>query len=155
MNLKTIAVLGLLSAFGATGCNSFVRQAQPTKVEAWIKSEPRLYTPIMSSTVGIGLTGGLNYRIPAHPPKSLVFKWRASYGTFLAWAPPDYKVRDLGAEVSNGGEKIFWSYDAKDMGRDKPEVTISLVVKDAETRAELGAKELHLRWKDASTAEVR
>ena len=56
--------------------------------------------------------------------------------------------------LTNKGERIFWTFDAQDAGKDKPEAVISLLIRDPAAKAELGRKELKLKWKDAVTVEA-
>ena len=49
-----------------------------------------MYTPLMSSTPGIGLTPNVS----GFNPADAEFTWNASYGHFLDWSPPNYTVSE-------------------------------------------------------------
>ena len=61
-----------------------------------IQTDRNNYVPIMSSTVGIGLT--LEHTIEM-PSETLQYHWRTNYGCFVAWDTPDLEVKTLGPEV--------------------------------------------------------
>lgn len=116
-----------------------------------IQADREAYTPTMSSTVGIGLT-------PAYTTdednQKVRFRWQTNYGYFLRWNPPDYKVRKLGTEVVNDGEKIYWSYDPNDVGTSKPRVRIVLKVGDPSSSQVLAESTLELDWVSQDTVRV-
>jgi hypothetical protein len=60
-----------------------------------IEALPRRYSPMMSSTPGIGLAPNAT----GFDPSAANFSWTASYGQFLSWNAPDYKVNQLGAAL--------------------------------------------------------
>lgn len=89
-----------------------------------IATDIQKYSPLMSSTVGIGLTPAGHQQIAGKPQK---FRWQTDHGCFLHWSPPDYTVKNLGRETTNTGGKIYWSYDPEE----KPvptQATVSLTV---------------------------
>ena len=135
----------LALALLAAGC------AKAPRDRVSIRTDRLLYSPVMSSTVGIGLTPSYE---PAAAGPAIVFHWRAEGGRFLRWAPPDYKVTALGTDVRTGGEKIFWSYDPAEGGGGKPQPEVSLAVEDAKTGAPLAAARLRLRWKEPGAVEA-
>ena len=95
----------------------------------------------MSSTVGIGLEPN-----PGALGQKVRIRWRASFGQFVHWAHPDFKVRDLGADTTSGLETMYWSYDGRLMGTSKPEVTITATVVDDATGRVLETKTLRIVW---------
>ncbi len=119
--------------------------------EVTIQTDRDVYLPIMSSTVGIGLT-------PVHtlkwPAETVQLHWRTDYGYFVAWNSPDFTVNLLGTEVINNGEKIYWSYDPGEMGAKKPLVEISLQIEDAQSGQVLAEASLKIGWEDQDTARV-
>jgi hypothetical protein len=117
-----------------------------------IQAEPIAYSPIMSSTPGIGLTPLWTL---GRPMKDFDFHWNANYGFFLNWGPPDYKVEELGGNVINKGEKIYWSYDPNDMGKEKPSVKISLTIGDVQSGKILTVSYLEIEWEDQDMAKVK
>jgi hypothetical protein len=142
-----IAVLSIVTIVG--GACTQPDNALPEDVTIQIDRD--IYTPIMSSTVGIGLT-------PVHtlerPPETVRFHWHTDYGYFVAWDSPDFKVKLLGPEVINNGKKIYWSYDPGEMGAEKPSVEISLQIEDAQSAQFLAGASLKIGWEDQDTARV-
>lgn len=117
-----------------------------------IKASPEKYIPLMSSTVGIGLT-------PAYTGSvDVVYSWNASYGHFISWNASDWKVNQLGDTVETTNETIYWSYSPDDMGKEKPPVTIRLIIKRP-PRVHGGSgtiawKDLHIHWENTDTAVI-
>jgi hypothetical protein len=107
------------------------------------------YTPILSSTVGIGLMPSYTSK-----DKSIKYHWKTSYGEFLDWSSADSKVHELGADVTNNGQKIFWTYDPRDMGKNKPQVKIFLTVEDASGRI-ADASTIELIWEHHDVARIK
>ena len=142
-----IAVLSIVTIVG--GACAQPDDALPEDVTIQIDRD--VYTPIMSSTVGIGLTP---VNTLERPPETVQFHWRTDYGYFVAWDSPDFKVKLLGTEVINNGEKIYWSYDHDEMGAEKPSVEISLQIEDAQSGQVLAEASLKIGWEDQDTARV-
>ena len=113
-----------------------------------IETDRNFYTPILSSTIGIGLT-------PKHPLENqkgaLRFHWSTNFGAFFSW---NNGVRGFGPEVTNNGDKIFWSYDPREMGKIKPPVRISLRIEDEKTKNILGETCIEIEW-DKDFAKVK
>lgn len=110
-----------------------------------IETSPKRYSPIMSSTPGIGLlpkTTGFN-------ASAAVFSWNTSYGQFLSWNAPDYAVNQQGAVTTNKGEKLYWSFTDRPVSADTP-VTITVVAKDKSTGTVLGSSAVTLAWDDGN-----
>jgi hypothetical protein len=109
------------------------------------------YLPVLSSTVGIGLT-------PIHEVEEALedmkFHWRTNYGYFVDWHSPEYRVNILGAEVIHSGEKIYWSYDPQEMGKEKPPVLIRLRVVNEKSDDVFYESSLQIFWEDIDTATV-
>jgi hypothetical protein len=82
------------------------------------------------------------------------YHWKTSYGKFLGWNSADSKVHELDSDVTNNGEKIYWTYNPKDMGKNKPDVKISLTVEDASGRI-LGVSTVELLWESQDVARIR
>jgi len=110
------------------------------------------YTPLLSSTVGIGLTP---IYTSGRQPETVKFHWHTSYGHFVSWGPPDFRVDLLGAEVINNGEKIFWSYGPDKMQITKPTVKVSLKIEDAVSSRFLAESFLEIDWVDRDIAIVK
>ena len=114
-----------------------------------IDASPQEYSPVMSSTVGIGLTpnvSGLN-------TTDTQFEWNATYGHFLDWSAPDYTVRRLSQPVVNHGEKIFWSFTEAPASPPVP-VIITVTARDVPSQKVLVSSRLTLGWKDNLTVVV-
>lgn len=106
-----------------------------------IEASPQRYSPMLSSTPGIGLAPhatGFNASAAA-------FTWNASYGQFLSWNAPDYTVNQLGATASNSGEKLYWSFIDKPLSTTEP-VVITVSAKDPVSGAVLGTSTVTLAW---------
>ena len=71
-----------------------------------IDASPQVYSPLMSSTVGIGLTPNVS----GLKTDGVEYEWNATYGRFLDWSAPNYSVSTLPEPVVNHGEKIYWSF---------------------------------------------
>jgi hypothetical protein len=106
-----------------------------------IKASPQRYSPIMSSTPGIGLepvTAGFS-------ADNASFAWKATYGQFLSWNFQDFKVNQLGDSVSNHGEKLYWSFIDKPSSTTTP-VWITVTAKDIASERVLGSSTVTLGW---------
>ncbi len=106
-----------------------------------IRTDRSDYSPAMSSAPGLGMSA-----VPVAPAGSGVrYHWHASYGRFLRWEAPSYKVDDLGPDVRVAGGKVYWSYDAAGMESARPAVRIELTAEDGSGR-ELARAGLSLGW---------
>jgi hypothetical protein len=117
-----------------------------------IQATPGKYSPLMSSTVGIGLT-------PIYTGTGqAVYSWNTSYGYFVGWNAPDWKVDRYGQSLDSANQTIYWSYSPDDMGKEKPPVTIRLIVKtpprDHGGNGTIAWKDLHITWENNDTAVV-
>lgn len=117
-----------------------------------IETDRDTYSPILSSTVGIGLTPVYTVE---EASDSSNFHWQTNYGHFVIWGPEDQKVQILGTEVTNLGEKIYWSYDPDEMGKEKPPVFITLSIEDEVTKKVIYDSSLELYWEDLDLAKVK
>jgi len=142
-----IAALSIVTVVG--GACTQPDDALPENVTIQIERE--FYTPIMSSTVGIGLTPVYTLE---QPPETVQFHWRTGYGYFVAWNSPDFKVKLLGPEVINNGEKIYWSYDPGNRDAEKPSVEISLQIENVQSAQVLARASLKIGWEEQDTARV-
>lgn len=94
------------------------------------------------------------YTLGRHP-ETVKYRWHTNYGHFVSWGYPDFKVNKLGPEVINNGEKIYWSYDANEMGIEKPSVQISLRVEDVQSGKLLAESSIEIGWEDKDIAKVK
>ena len=84
---------------------------------------------------------------------SFTLHWSTDYGYFNSWGAPDFTVNDLGMNTV-GDHKIYWSYNASDMGKEKPPVHITLSMIDRDTGNVINTTSLEIGWKDNDMAVV-
>jgi hypothetical protein len=114
-----------------------------------IDASPQMYSPLMSSTIGIGLTpnvSGLN-------TTDTQFEWNATYGQFLDWSAPNFTVNRLSQPVVNNGEKIFWSFTEEPASPLVP-VIIAVTARDGKSQKVLASSRMTLGWKGNLTVVV-
>lgn len=150
MRGKCIAIICLLTiAFLACGCAGY--KAITSSVPLGIIADRPNYTPLMSSTVGIGLT-------PEYPSSinnsTVSFLWHTDYGYFLSWESPDFKVKNNGQDAVTTDRKIYWSYSPEDMDKDKPPVHITLAMIDKEAGRTLNTTGIGIAWENGHIARV-
>ena len=115
-----------------------------------IEAAPQMYTPLMSSTPGIGLTPNVS----GFNPADAEFTWNASYGEFLDWSSSNYTISGLSQPVINHGEKVYWSFtDVPASTRDP--VIISVTARDLPSGQILGSSRLTLGWEGNFTVTVQ
>lgn len=150
MKGKYIAVIFLIAiAFLAGGCTSY-----NATTDSWplgIVADRQSYTPLMSSTVGIGLT-------PEYPSginnSTVSFRWHTDYGYFLSWNAPDFKVTNNGQDATATDKKIFWSYNPDEMDKDKPTAHVTLSMIDKATGRTLNKTSLEIGWENKDLAII-
>lgn len=148
-NLKMIVLSVVVLTALAAGCigGSTADPVPPLQIDAY----PRLYTPEMSWTPGIGLT-------PVYPAgvdnRTVDFRWQTDYGHFLSSGAPDYKINDLGTDVTAVDSGIFWSYTPDDMGIEKPTAHIRLEMIDRASGRTINTTTLDIGWKGKDYAQV-
>jgi hypothetical protein len=115
-----------------------------------IEAAPQMYTPLMSSTPGIGLTPN----VIGFNPADAEFTWNASYGEFLDWSSSNYTISGLSQPVINHGEKVYWTFmDVPASTRDP--VIISVTARDLPSGQILGSSRLTLGWEGNFTVTVQ
>lgn len=146
---KLVMIAMALILFGVLGtaCISLSNSDRPPVAIIVDRQE---YVPLMSSTVGIGLTPILPSSMDND---SVECRWLTDYGTFLSWGPPDFKVYDLGSDA-RANYKVYWSYNVSDMGKEKPPAQVQLSVWDKTTGKVINMTGLTIGWKDNDTAVV-
>jgi len=150
MNKKNL-IIGLVGILCIASGYVIYQNFQETSYEkVKIQTDRDSYTPIMSSTVGIGL---VPIYISERDPETVKFHWHTNYGHFVSWESQEYKVIMLGIDVINNGEKIYWSYS--EMSEKKPSVHISLTVEDAISGEPLVESTLEIEWGDKDIAKVK
>ena len=115
-----------------------------------INATPKRYSPVMSSTPGIGLEPV----ITGFRTENASFTWRATYGRFLSWNSPDFTIHELGDSVTNHGEKIFWTFIDRPASTATP-VTITVTATDTASGRLLGSSAVTLEWADNYFVTVR
>jgi hypothetical protein len=106
-----------------------------------IKASPQRYSPIMSSTPGVGLEPV----ITGFSAANASFAWNTTYGQFLSWNSPDFTVNQLGDSASNHGEKLYWSFTGRPSSTATP-VTITVTATDTASGRLLGRSTVTLAW---------
>jgi hypothetical protein len=114
-----------------------------------IDASPQMYSPTMSSTIGIGLTPNVS----GFNTTDAQFEWNATYGQFLDWSAPNNTVSRLSQPIVNHGEKIFWSFTDGPASPPVP-VIITITARDVQSQKVLGTSRLTLGWKDSITVIV-
>ncbi len=115
-----------------------------------IVASPPRYSPLMSSTPGIGLEAVVTGSVP----KNTTYTWNASYGHFLSWSSPDFRVNELGNTVTNHGEEIYWTFTDRPASTAVP-VTITVLVSEPGTGRVLAGGALDLAWDGNFTVVAR
>jgi len=115
-----------------------------------IRASPQRYSPIMSSTPGIGLEPvATGFRAG-----DALFTWRTTFGEFLSWNPPDFKVNQLGDSASNHGEKLYWSFTDQPASTTTP-VLITITATDPASGRLLGSSTVALAWEGNYSVTVK
>jgi hypothetical protein len=128
--------------------------AQKTSVK--LEASLQRYSPIMSSTPGIGLTPNVTGFKAADASfegnatdfkwNAINFEWSATFGRFLMWDAPDYKVHEIGNPVATDGRKIYWTFIDKPASTKDP-VVITVTARDMTRKGEvLGTSTVTLGW---------
>jgi hypothetical protein len=103
----------------------------------------------MSSTPGIGLEP-----VTMGFPQDAQFTWSTTYGQFLLWNSPDFRVNQLGDTASNHGEKLYWSFIEKPASTATP-VTITVTARDTGSGRVLGISTVTLEWEGNYSVTVK
>ena len=115
-----------------------------------IRAFPLRYTPIMSSTPGIGLEPV----VTGFGADNASFAWKATYGQFLSWNSSDFTVNELGDSAGNHGEKIYWSFYEKPSSTATP-VTITVTATESASGYILGSSTVTLAWEGNYSVTVK
>jgi len=125
MTNPRISTYLVISVLILTGCTLILDQ----HTTVTISSTPGLYSPLMSSTVGIRLTP--QYEGP--PSTFLQYHWTTDYGTFVRWDPPVFTVTDLGRDAITTTGTVYWQYIPELHGTEPDVVQLELSVENART----------------------
>jgi len=121
------------------------------KVLFRLEASPQRYSPMMSSTPGVRLTPN----ITGFAAADATFEWNATFGRFLMWDAPDYKVHEIGNPVATDGRTIYWTFTEKPASTREP-VTITVTARDTTRRgAVLGSSTVTLSWDGDYAVMVR
>jgi hypothetical protein len=115
-----------------------------------IVSSPKRYSPILSSTPGIGLEPVIS----GFGAANATFTWSVTYGQFLSWNSPDFTVNEHGRTAQNHGEKIYWSFTDPSPSTAIP-VTITVIATDTASGRTLGNATVTLDWESTAWVRVR
>lgn len=139
---------------GSCGCVdascSVVPAASSAQTSLHLTASPQRYTPLTSSTVGVGIELNASGFYPA----GILVTWNATYGYFLSWGPVDYTVKNRGNPVTNHGEKLYWSFIDKPVSVSEP-VVVTVTATDPATGRLLGNSTVTLGWEGDYTVMVR
>jgi hypothetical protein len=113
-----------------------------------VATSPDLYTPVMSSTIGIRLTADY----PGNTPVN--YSWETNYGTFSSWDVTTGNIDPYSLTITTTGNVIYWTFPANDTGPDKPPVTVRVGAVDRLTGKVLAEKAVYIGWADNFTAVV-
>lgn len=114
-----------------------------------IDASPQVYSPLMSSTVGIGLTPNVS----GLKTSGAEYEWNATYGHFLDWSAPAYTVNRLSNPVVSHGETIYWSFMEAPEYPPEP-VVISVTARDGISKKPIANSRLTLGWKNNLTVFI-
>ena len=106
-----------------------------------VTASPRRYSPLMSSTPGIGVEP----EIMGFSADNATFTWNATYGQFLSWNSPDFRVNPRGDSATNHGEMLYWSFIDKPSSTEIP-VTITVTATDTGSGRVLCSSTVTLAW---------
>jgi hypothetical protein len=145
-----IVVSIIIVVLSAGGCAGYSASTDHTPLA--ISVDRMIYTPTMSSTVGIGLTPEYS---PGIDNETVSFRWQTDYGYFLSWGEPDFKVTNNGQDVTTSGHKVYWSYSPDDMDKDKPPVHVTLTMVDKASGRALNTTGIDIGWESKEMAIVK
>lgn len=133
---------------GSCGCNngkcSVVPATSSTKIPLTslkLIASPQRYSPLMSSTVGVGI----EVNASGFDQAAAIYTWNATYGYFLSWGPVNFTVQERGNPVINNGEKLYWSFMEKPPAPLDP-LFVTVTATDPVTNKVLGNSSITLGW---------
>jgi len=115
-----------------------------------IKASPLKYSPVMSSTPGVGLEPVAT----GFDAGNATFTWKTTYGHFLSWDSPDFTVNQIGDTATNHGGKLYWSFIDQPASTATP-VTITVTATDLTSGRLLGSSAVTLAWESNFSVIVR
>jgi hypothetical protein len=120
---------------------------EPPAYQASICTDTPEYRLIMSSAPGMRLIP-----VVSGDASRARFHWTTSYGRFLLWDSPDYRVHEYGREVITDLQPVYWSFDPGKMSEPRPPVTIDLTVEDPVSGMVMAGTEVLIKWEEFDTA---
>jgi hypothetical protein len=150
--LAVIAAAGVLLIIGVVILNQgpVPLAPEPPAYQVSICTDTPRYNLMMSSVPGMRLipvVSGNTSRARLH--------WTTSYGRFILWDSPDYRVHEYDRDVITDLRPVYWSYDPGEGGLPRPPVSIGLSVEDQESGMLLGRTEIRIGWEEDDTAVMR
>ncbi|MFA4876295.1 MAG: hypothetical protein WC586_02705 [Methanoregula sp.] len=144
MERPAVFILVIVLAAIVSGCLQAPATSPATSVR--IDATPQHYSPLMSSTPGIGLTPN----VTGFGISEARYEWNASYGRFLDWSAPGYVVTERGTSAVSNEGKIYWSFSTFPESSPQP-VVIMLNAVDKKTGQVLGHSRMTLGWEENNT----
>jgi len=121
-----------------------------TKTSVTLTANPQRYSPMMSSTPGIGIWVDAN----GFDAVRSQFAWNATFGNFYSWGPADSTVKEVGNPTTNHGEILYWSFTQKPASTRDP-VVITVTATDSATGRMLGSANVVLQWDGYNAVMVK
>ncbi|WP_321507588.1 hypothetical protein [uncultured Methanoregula sp.] len=144
MERAAVLTLVVVLTIFMSGCIQAPANPQETSVR--IDAVPSVYSPLMSSTPGIGLTPN----VTGFGISGARYEWNASYGRFLDWSAPGYVISEHGLSATSNGETIYWSFYTFPESSPPP-VVVTLNAIDKKTGRVLGNSRMMLGWEQNNT----
>jgi len=134
------------------GCSVIPAASTPKtpRTSLQLTASPQRYSPLMASTVGVGI----EVNASGFDPASALFTWNATYGNFLSWGPVNYTVIERGNPVTNHGEKLYWSFREKPASTLQP-VIVTVTATDPATGRVLGNSAVTFGWDGDFAVKVK
>lgn len=146
--LVVVVVFAAFLSFGNSWSPVKAAQAQSAGPQVFpptltLNASPKMYSPLMSSTVGIGIEPEAH----GFDPNDAVFAWNATYGRFIDWNQTTYLVSESGSRCRNNGEKLYWSFfDVT--GSSPVPVNVTVTALDKTTGVAIASSYLNIGWAD-------
>jgi len=113
----------------------------PGKAFLSLNASPKRYSPLMSSTIGIGIEPVAT----GFDKTDAVFVWNTTYGRFADWNQSTYEVTEYSRQYRNNGEKLYWTF--YDMPADSAApVVITVTALDKKNGSTIAGSSLTLTW---------
>jgi len=147
--LAVIAAAGVLLIIGVCILNQgpIPLAPSPPAYQLSICTDTPRYNLMMSSVPGMRLIP-----VVSGDTSRARFHWTTSYGRFVLWDSPDYRVYEHDGDVITDLRPVYWSYDPGEGSLPRPPVSIGLAVEDQESGMLLGRTEVRIGWEEYGTA---